>query len=222
MPIELLSDPRFIFWAVLFVAFAQVAARLLLRKQSSWDCWRTLEVLALFLGSISFIGVIVQSNQVIQSDRAEALSQKVSLLGWQLKTVGGLEYYCVPAVRSQLSPSNFDQIEKERQSVCDWSRAFQRYLSSLNLDNAPIIDLSVVGNLPTLTEQILIGDLRRIENALADYSRWRSEVIEARQSARSPGFALALANSAPLLLALAFSITLFRVLFKPSEKSIPS
>ena len=174
--------------------------------------WVRLDLSVVLIGGIAVLLTVFSvqketANWELEILKPQARGHKVSI-----DTVlrGVRNYACILGRRSSMTPDNFDEIQAERASVCDWAKLTYEKFLKIKFSNFPEIDLKK--NYPKVTFLPLIDDRERIAEAAERYQSARANYLgKITDNQGTLYYRLALVFS-PYLLCVAFGLALCKSL----------
>lgn len=204
---------------LVFFVVATAILFLLLRRMrlNQRSRWRWVDLSIVLLGGVGLIIVATDAERSIAGIKRDLLRPRVNgaIAPLRIYAEGASLYNCVPGIRTEFSPKEFDQIEIERKIVCDWVQTFRRYLRSIDVEKVPEIDLSDIGGFPDVTFKLLVSERKEFYDDLKKYNSFRKEYIDILQDAESRTARILLAIFAPFLISLAISLSIVKVFYAP-------
>lgn len=202
-------------WVLLVIAFVAALAALFNRKFWPQD-WRLLECLALLFGAAGLLSPAFEAHGLAYNIEAKEvrrwayvdLKQNIESYIYRLK------FNCIDGTRTTFSPPDFDQIESEKQEVCDWTSKLQDQIKDFTSSKMSLITDDLKAEFPEVRE-IPIGPSRA--EIFERIDTWNSQIqslgnLEKKGNTRLPPW---LVFISPFLLFAGFSVALAVLLVKP-------
>jgi hypothetical protein len=153
-----------------------VLVTVFLRKRISIRSLEILIVVTSCIASLSiFIGAYRYINSVQFNDRLPSIIGSAAPMRIYLSSLGSS--VCLPGRKSEISPSNFENVEMEKKALCEWYQKIDEIPENRELLELPkAMDMGL--NISTLPKaRFFEGQMDHIRQATELYMRSRNELL---------------------------------------------
>lgn len=204
------ADPTWLLstFAVALLLFDLILVRWLRLGRKAW---KRVDYMWLAVSAVGLLGTATDVRRMMASSQmGYANGYKASAYGLLLDEVGtlGSIAVCRPFTRSEWSPSNLDEIQREYDSVCDFGRQLRSGLPSEppeKLDTAPFVKR------PSVTDRMLKQIYSELDSEVGRYESVETAIAKTTAAAGRSSGELTLSILSPLLLAIALALRITKV-----------
>lgn len=206
---KLVTDFKSIF-LLLFVLIVLSHLLLIYMFRINKKAWLFIEYGALFFASLGLITITAEIRTNVAKSNLKSTQAKLEFTFSQLKYYvhdGSPAYICRTFVRSQLSPPNFDHVQKEYSEACNWYKKLNSILPESVTPDFPPLDLDSLRE-TDFSDPVIVESIRWIKTLIRQYERERMELIEAKRKATPGNFESAMYFLSPLFICITLAITI--------------
>lgn len=198
----------------LFVSFVIIFHLQFIKiKPLSKKGWITMEYVILILGSISIIFTVADLRRFLMNNYYESAKTRTDFAYTLLteRVDNSSTYLCMNFIKSEYSPPNFEQIQKQYDRVCVWAKELRKKLPTTAYPQYPSLDFNNYKPSLVIQEPPLIQTLDVIKNSFTDYQTNRQEMLSYKNNVEKTIFEQILFFFSPFLLIIAFALAITKV-----------
>lgn len=196
-----------IWWAIGALLILTIVLHFLLvyPKNLTKKQWKKIDYVWISLTAIGLIGATNNTKSILVKGEIYVTEQTIPTRLEPINTLlsaGGSSIVCREYVRNEFSPDNFDDIVRDYDESCEWSKKIFQIISRVDTKNYQEIDISIIPPLET-TDNKWFRDL--IINSISEYNdlvKKKKEQEKELESTSIEGFSIL----APLFLILGLAI----------------
>jgi hypothetical protein len=178
--------------------------------------WRWVNYTTLIIGGIGILGLLIDAQKDI-GEREIAIERGRYHGEWgsfKFHMRSYEQYFCErKSSRTEISPPNFDDIIREQNSLCWWFKEANRKLETTDDNAAKGFKIEQIGGLPKL--QFSQNAIPELADQYHRFHEERQLLLNAERRADTGGEKIAFSIFAPILLGIAFGLTLAKAQYVP-------
>ena len=187
-----------------------------LRKSKFQKRKKTAELVSLGIAVLVLFGLLGQ-NRIYMAKTEQNLFQmsaagEASFFNIKLNS----SWACMPSVRSEFSPKDFDEIVSAKKDLCEWKKIALDDFNNISLDTYPTLPKSIEEDYPESARTHFQYDFLELQKGIDRYNSVRDEFYELKSKAKKSIFEILLDLYAPFLLAVATGFTAAKIIREPS------
>lgn len=186
-----------------------------LRPDAAED-WRWINYIILIIGGLGILGLFIDA----QKDIAEReITFEMPRYGGSWKLLQSdvtfyQKYFCdTKFTRSEMSPPNFDDIVREENMLCDWFKKTAAVINPIDEQAAKSFRIEQLGDFPK--SEFFDDMMNNLRNRYRWFDQERQTIISAETRANTAGEKIVFAVFAPMLLGIAFGLSLAKARYVP-------
>jgi hypothetical protein len=205
------------FWALLGVfAFFLIALDLILVRwlKLGKTAWKRVDYIWLAVAALGLISASSEARRLLATNLLE--NQKAFTAAnydflRQHVQFGTGPAICRQFVRTQYSPDNLEDAQKEFDLACGFYRSLLASIPDNVSEKFQPVELPTNLKKPNVKEKMLLEDFDRLDKIFGEYNQSRRELEELIASQNRSGFEMSVAILGPLLLAFALALRMTKV-----------
>lgn len=165
--------------------------------------WRKANFCGLIFTCLGIFGIVKDSRQIFYE--REYYRSQMRIEGqykWRLILNLNEDYYCQEFIETEYSPQNFNLIQEDYFTTCQWIKDYKGYLSQCYFRQEPISMDSISYPELQTSDQILENYFRDIQQTISDYNKDIAELREYKRGQQPNTFELFYIIFSPLFLAI--------------------
>lgn len=187
-------------------------APFLWHKNLSKKAWKKIDYLWLFAALIGIISLASEQRIDTAKRWFEIEEHRLKFLFSQIKydlDPSIHSYFCTDSIRTEYSPDNFDEIERNRKLECKWMMDANKSISQYDVNDHPAIDFE---NLPSRSFKPMYPDIyEHLKQTINDYNKQRFILLDMKELSQKNNFEKSLFSLAPFLLLFALALRITKV-----------
>lgn len=187
--------------------------------------WKRTDYIWLTIATLGLISLSGELRRWVSSNRLELATARVqysldSLRSYLVKSPP--THFCTEFIRSELSPPNLDDIQRQYHLACDWLRTAPAALPKN--DDPPFQPLNFDDtHVPKgLDAPVLVDTIKWIRHLFEEYEQRRLSLIQTQQQTKQTDGEDAQRILSPILLCLALALRITKVTGEVRLESSPS
>lgn len=165
--------------------------------------WRIANFLGLIFTCLGIFCILKDSRQIFyEREYYKSQIQIESQYKWRLISNLNEDYYCQGFIRTEYSPLNFNLIQEDYYTTCQWIKDNKNYLSECYYKQKPIVVDSICYPQLLTSDQILKNYFRDIQQCISDYNKDIAKQKEFQRGQQPNIFELFYIILSPILLAI--------------------
>ncbi len=205
------------FWALLgiFVFFLFTLDIILVRwLKLGKTAWKRVDYIWLAVAGLGLLSTSSEARRLLATNLIE--NQKVFTAALyshfqQQVQFGTGPVICRQFVRTQYSPENLDEAQREYDVACEYFKSLVTVLPATVSEEFDRVEIPSSLKRPSVTDRILIEDFKRLDQAFGDYDQAQQVLEELVASQSRSNLEMTVAILGPLLLAFALALRITKV-----------
>lgn len=205
-------------WLLLAILISAFAVGLYtLREGKFVSRKKKVEFLSLAIAALGLFGLLANNRVFLSDIERDYFKLGASGESSYFDIVLSASWACLPMVRSESSPSNFDQLVASKIELCEWQRSARDQFKEIDLATYPPLPAVVVEGYPESARVHFSHDYEELQKGINRYNAVRSEYALVASRTKLSVFEILLQLYAPFLLATAFGFTGAKIYREPKH-----